>query len=222
LTDQTNREGLKDCDEKNVLMEILKFAIHDRLKGFLDDITKRHTHVELDFAETEKRIKNLERRAQAAIRELEKRHATARPQLRELLALFDEMQAYFASAKDRAEEIEDERDRMIQLAGVGLMLEVVAHELARSTEHTMRIIDDADRKQLPTSVASLFGTLRDEIKSMNKRLRVLDPLSVSARQRKETFDFVSLVRDVFEGHAAQFKRHDVKVTIPAAEGPVED
>jgi signal transduction histidine kinase len=95
------------------------------------------------------------------------------------------------------------------------MLEVVAHELARSTEHTMRIIDDADRKQLPTNVASLFGTLRDEIKSMNKRLRVLDPLSVSARQRKETFDFVSLVRDVFEGHAAQFKRHDIKLTITA-------
>jgi signal transduction histidine kinase len=218
LVDQTNREGLKDCDDKQVLMEVLKFAIHNRLKHFLDDIEKRHTHVELDFDETEKRIKNLERRAQATIRELERRHSTARPQLRELLELFEEMRVYFASAKDRAEEIEDERDRMIQLAGVGLMLEVVAHELARSTEHTMRIIDEASPDELPTAVASLFSTLRDEIKTMNKRLRVLDPLSITARQRKETFDFVELVQEVFEGHAAQFRRHGIKTEITIAAG----
>lgn len=213
LTDQTNREGLKDCDEKQVLMEVLKFAIHNRLKQFLDEVEKRHTHVDLDFAETEKRIKNLERRAQSTIKELERKHATARPQLRELLDLFDEMRSYFASAKDRAEEIEDERDRMIQLAGIGLMLEVVAHELARSTEHTMRIIDDASPERLPADVVSLFSTLRDEIKTMHKRLRVLDPLSVSARQRKETFNFVELARDVLEGHAAQFRRHEIKAGI---------
>lgn len=218
LTDQTNREGLKDCDEKQVLMEVLKFVIHDRLKGFLDEVDQRHRHVELDFDETEKRIKGLERRAQSTIRELEKRHTAAGPQLRELLALFEEMRAYFESAKERAEEIENERDRMIQLAGVGLMLEVVSHELARSTEHTMRILDGADANLLPASVTSLFSTLRDEIKTMNKRLRVLDPLSVSARQRKEAFDFVALVRDVLDGHAAQFKRHSIKVDLAVKGG----
>lgn len=216
LVDQTNREGLKDCNEKLVLMEVLRFVIHDRLKQFLDDVEKRHTHVELDFEETEKRVRNLERRAQSTIRSLQQRHASAGPQLRELLELFDEMRTYFASAKDRAEEIEDERDRMIQLAGVGLMLEVVAHELARSTEHTMRILDDADADALPDAVASVFITLRDEMKAMHKRLRVLDPLSVSARQRKESFDFVALVRDVFDGHAAQFTRHGIRAEIKVA------
>jgi signal transduction histidine kinase len=199
-------------------MEVLRFVIHDRLKQFLDDVEQRHTHVELDFEEAEKRVRNLERRAQSTIRTLQQRHATAGPQLRELLELFDEMRAYFASAKERAEEIEDERDRMIQLAGVGLMLEVVAHELARSTEHTMRILDDADADALPDAVASVFTTLRDEMKAMHKRLRVLDPLSVSARQRKETFDFVTLVREVFDGHAAQFKRHGIRAEIKVESG----
>jgi signal transduction histidine kinase len=105
---------------------------------------------------------------------------------------------------------------MTQLAGVGLMLEIVAHELARSTENTMRLLSGADPKKLPNDVASLFDTLRDEMKSMNRRLRVLDALSVSGRQRKETFDFISLIREVFAGHAPQFRRHNVAPVIVVA------
>jgi len=140
LIDQTNREGLKDCDEKEVLVEVLRFVIQDRLRRFLDDVDRRHQRVDLDFEVTERRVRNLETRATASIRELEKRHAEEKPKLRELLSLFEEMRAYFAAAKERAEQIEDERDRMLQLAGVGLMLEIVAHELARSTESTLGLL----------------------------------------------------------------------------------
>jgi signal transduction histidine kinase len=218
LVDQTNREGLKDCDEKGVLIEVLKFIIQDRMRAFLDEVERRYKTVELDFEEAEKRIRNLEMRATVSLREIEKRHVEEKPQLRELLALFEEMRSYFAAAKQRAEQVEDERDRMLQLAGVGLMLEIVAHELARSTEATLKLLDSAEPDELPDDVASLFGTLRDEMKSMNRRLRVLDPLSVSGRQRKETFDFVTLIREIFAGHAAQFKRHHVEPTIEVASG----
>jgi signal transduction histidine kinase len=54
------------------------------------------------------------------------------------------------------------------------------------------------------------------MKTMNKRLRVLDPLSVSARQRKETFDLVAVIRDSFAGHEAQFARHDIRAHISFA------
>ena len=36
-------------------------------------------------------------------------------------------------------------------------------------------------------------------------------MSVSARQRKETFDLISLVEDVLNGHTTQFKRHNVEL-----------
>lgn len=218
LTDQTNREGLKDCDEKAVLVEVLRYVIQERLRLFTNEVEMKHRTLELDFERTEKRVRNLEARAHASIRELEKRHAEERPKLRELLGLFEEMTEYFAAAKQRADQIEDERDRMIQLAGVGLMLEIVAHELARSTEYTLRVLDETNPDRLPADVASLFGTLRDEMKTMNKRLRVLDPLSVSGRQRKETFDMVELVREIFEGHAVQFQRHGVETEISVADG----
>jgi signal transduction histidine kinase len=221
LIDQTNREGLKDCDEKSVLVEVLRYAIQERLRLFIDEVYTAQRKITLDFEDTEKRVNNLETRAKASIRELEKRHANEKPKLRELLALIEEMHAYFVSAKERAEQVEDERDRMIQLAGVGLMLEIIAHELARSTEFTLRMLGETDRTHIPTEVASLFGTLQDEMKAMNKRLRVLDPLSVSARQRKETFDMVELVREIFSGHKQQFLRHKIKTEIKIQGGRKE-
>lgn len=218
LIDQTSREGLKDCPEKSVLIETLGYVIQDRLRTFLQEVEARQQHVDIDIEATEKRVEGLEKRARTSIRELEKRHRDERPQLQELLAMFEELQLAFARAKARTEEVENERDRMIQLAGIGLMLEVVAHELARSTEYTLRMLDESVPQQLPADVAALFRALRDEMKTMNKRLRVLDPLSVSGRQRKETFGFAELIQEIFDGHAAQFRRHQIEMKVTVAGG----
>jgi signal transduction histidine kinase len=213
LTDQTSREGLKDCDEKTVFVELLKFAIQDRMRGFLDDVERRHVPKDMDLDTAERRVDDLQKRTRRGIAGLLKRHADEAPQLRELLAFFEEMHAYFAAARKRASEVEDERERMVQLAGVGLMLEMIAHELARSTETALSLLTAADPEELPQDVAALFETLSAEMKTMNRRLRVLDPLSVSGRQRKETFDLVQLINEIFAGHRAQFDRHKVRPSL---------
>lgn len=218
LVDQTSREGLKDCDEKTVFVELLRFVIQDRMRKFLDDVEKRHAPKDVDLETADRRVEDLQSRTRSAIGALLKRRTEDAPQLRELLAFFEEMHAYFAAARKRASEVEDERERMVQLAGVGLMLEIIAHELARSTETALSLLTDADPDDLPDDVAALFSTLRDEMKTMNRRLRVLDPLSVSGRQRKENFDLVQLVGEIFAGHKAQFERHGVKSSLRVAQG----
>ena len=219
LIDQTNREGLKDCDEKAVLLEALKFVIQNRLRNFLDDVAIRHRASQVsDLGDGESQVKSLRARAMTSLKALERRHSEESPVLHQLTSIVEELNDYFMQAKERAEQIEDERDRMIQLAGVGLMLEVVAHELARSTEHTIEILNEAPETMDRGQLSSLFSSLRDEMVTMNKRLRVLDPLSVSGRQRKESFDFAELVSEVFEAHAAQFRRHSVTFSIQNQQG----
>ncbi|MBI2261926.1 MAG: sensor histidine kinase [Caulobacterales bacterium] len=221
LVDQTSREGLKDCDEKTVLVETLRYIIQDRLKGFLDDVEDKHAPAILDFERAERRAKDLRKRTQIALKGLQKRHTEEGPVVSDLLEFFEEMYAYFEGARDRASKIEDERDRVLQLAGIGLMLEMVAHELARSTETTLGILADAQQTDLPDDVSALFTGLRDEMKSMNRRLRVLDPLSVSGRQRRETFDLVKLAEEILAGHKSQFARHAIKTQIhPKKAGPI--
>ena len=213
LVDQTNREGLKDCDEKAVLLEVMQFVIQNRLRNFLEEVARKSSSAELDMDTSDRQVRNLRARALTSIKALEKRHSEERPILHQLTAIIEEMNDYFARAKQRAEQVEDERDRMVQLAGIGLMLEIVAHELARSTEHTIAVLKETPSGKSSSELASLFSSLREEMITMNRRLRVLDPLSVSGRQRRETFLLKELVDEVFAAHSAQFKRHGIKVTI---------
>jgi signal transduction histidine kinase len=109
---------------------------------------------------------------------------------------------------------------MVQMAGVGLLVEMVAHELARSTESALASLEGLRGKDLPQEVKARLDTLRAEIKSVSKRLRVLDEASVPGRQRAETFDLVRLVEDLKEGHGPQFARHSIDMRIKAPKGPL--
>lgn len=217
LIDQTSREGLKDCDEKSVLLETMQFVIQNRLRQFLDEVIRKNRALKVsDLNAGESQVKTLRNRALISIQALEKRHSEELPVLNQLTSIIDEMNDYFLQAKEKAEQIEDERDRMVQLAGIGLMLEIVAHELARSTEHTIEVLNNAPSGLVSEELSSLFKSLRDEMITMNKRIRVLDPLSVSGRQRRETFDLSELVHEIIAAHEAQFKRHSVKVSVRLA------
>jgi signal transduction histidine kinase len=215
LTDQTNREGLKETPEKYVFVEILRYIIQSLLRNFMDEVNSSQRHVDVDVAQVEERISSLESRASEAIRRLKGRHRESSPELQDIQDMFDQMRRYFDQARALAEQAEDERTRLLQLAGIGLMLEVVAHELARSTETAMKSPANAQTQDLPAGAASTLKVLRSEMQTMNRRLRVLDPLSISGRQRRETFDLVGLVENIFAGRASQFERHhiDAKVTL---------
>lgn len=213
LIDQTNREGLKETPEKYVFVEILRYATQSLLRNFMDEVDRSQRHLEVDVEQVQERISTLELRAGEAIRRLKSRHRESSLELQDMQDMFDQMKQYFDQARALAEQAEDERARLIQLAGIGLMLEVVAHELARSTETAMMSIANAQTQNLPSDIASTLKVLRTEMQTMNKRLRVLDPLSVSGRQRRENFDLVGLVEDIFSGRSRQFERHHIDAKV---------
>ncbi|MFT9297979.1 MAG: HAMP domain-containing sensor histidine kinase, partial [Gluconobacter sp.] len=105
-------------------------------------------------------------------------------------------------------------------AGVGLMVEVVAHELARSSENALKVLDQLRTADLPAQVRAHINTLRAEMRSVSKRVHLLDPLSVSGRQRSEAFALDALIREQIEGHEAQFNRHGVKVKLDLPQRPL--
>jgi signal transduction histidine kinase len=100
------------------------------------------------------------------------------------------------------------------------MVEVVAHELARSSENALKALEGMRTTELPANLRARLDTLRAEMKSVNKRLRVLDPLSVSGRQRSEIFDLRELVEELRDGHEAQFRRHNIQFNISGSKGAV--
>lgn len=219
LVDQTNREGLRETPESHVFKGILHDAVAERLWSFFKDVDLRYRKRTEDLGDIKKEISGLENRAKAALGKLRKYVP------REEIEVFTELEHSLyefhdlsTKAQQRLEEVEADSRQMVQMAGVGLLVEMVAHELARSTESALVSLEGLRGKDLPREVRARLDTLRAEIKSISKRLRVLDEASVPGRQRSEIFDIFRLVEDLKEGHAAQFARHNIEMRIRPPNG----
>ena len=207
LVDQTNRQGLRVCPEQQAFVDLLKDTIQRRFRDFLKEVQERHKVPPPDKVKVKTEISKLQERANFSLKKI---RCLAPDSANELQQIFGEIEESFSHIQVRIDEVENEKQQMIQMAGVGLLVEVVAHELARSTENALAAIKALRGKDVPDQVRGLLNALQSEMTSVSKRLRVLDPLSVSGRQRKEVFALDALIKDILSSHERQFKRHDVR------------
>jgi signal transduction histidine kinase len=221
LLDQTNREGLRVTPEQTVFLEVIKYAIQDRLRDFMVDVEKQYKNQKIDLSEAKTRVAGLEDRARAAVRKLRRiTPAEGGEALEELQQTLLELSDFAVKARERIAEVEKESRQMVDMAGVGLMVEVIAHELARSSENALKALDSLSRADVPDRFQAQVNTLRSEMRSLSKRIRILDPLSVSGRQRREAFALDELLRDLIEAHEAQFIRHNVTPELDLGDQPL--
>lgn len=212
LVDQTNREGLRVTPEQQVLLQVVRYAVQDRLGQFLNSMERQYKHQKIDLGDAQARVERLEDRAKTAIGKLRKlTPPEGDPAIEDLQQTLFEFAEFAASARQRIAEVEQESRQLIEMAGVGLMVEVVAHELARASESALKALESLKGKEVPEKLRAQFSTLQAEMKSISKRVRVLDPLSISGRQRAEIFALEELVRETCDAHEGQFKRHNVKI-----------
>jgi signal transduction histidine kinase len=220
LVDQTNREGLRHTPEERVFVAVLQHIVRDMLWDFFREVTRQHKNAPLDLLDVKAEVSSLESRARTALTRVRKFVPKEDSSLLEdLQHAFNEFRDLSLRAQEKIQEVEADGRQMVQMAGVGLMVEVVAHELARATESALEALEGLKGKAMPADVNSRLETLRAEMKSVSKRLRVLDQLSVSGRQRSETFDLVDLLNDLQDGHSVQLERHRISLEIKKPTGP---
>lgn len=221
LVDQTNREGLRITPEQQAFLIILHHAIQSLLGSFMGDIEREHKAKKIDLFDAKDQIETLKTRARNSIRKLRRlvdaEDAEAVADLEQTLL---ELSDFAERARTRIEQVEKEGRQMVDMAGVGLMVEVVAHELARSSENALKALEHLKGTQVPERLRGHLSTLRAEMKSLNKRIRILDPMSVSGRQRKETFALDELIRETIDAHKAQFERHEVTPVLELGSAPL--
>ena len=214
LTDQTNREGLRECPETEAIKSLLQHVLHQQFKPFLDLVDDAEKVKErLTFADIEERVEQQERQIQENIQAL----AAKYPILTQDPKIFEELRKISRGIRDvmdqaslLAQSFEKGRSQLVHLAGLGLIIEIVAHELNRATSNTLSTLADAKERRRRVTIEELIPPLEAQLKTLQKRLRILDPLTTSGRQVKEGFDVVEIVRDVVKGHVAQFRRHSVR------------
>ena len=222
LIDQTNREGLRETPEQQVLLGVMQYVIQDLLFPFFKSVERQYKQQKIDLSDAKSEVTSLEKRAKNAISVLRSiaREDKAKETVDDLQQTLLEFSEFAERARQRIAEVEDESRQMIEMAGVGLMVEVVAHELARASENALENLEALRKNNVPDEVRARLESLRTEMKSLSKRVRVLDPLSVSGRQRTEVFSLQDLVREILEGHVGQFNRESISVSPDLPETPV--
>lgn len=217
LTDQTNREGLRDSDEKRALIRLLQYVVQTEFRTFLNHTDAADRPREpVAIEELKGRVQEEEQEIRKNLTELARRVPALReqqPLLDSISGAVDRLDALMEEVRELATSYETGRGQLLNLAGIGLTVEMLAHELNRATEHALHTLADAPELGLPRQMEALVRTLEMQLKTLQKRLRILDPLSTTARQRKEQFDVVELVRDTIDAHRDRFEREHIDVRL---------
>ncbi|MER9519366.1 ATP-binding protein [Mesorhizobium sp. M0614] len=219
LSEQTNREGLIQSDAADALRKILMWVVHTELRGLINEadeiefIERRAADEDTRLAtDTRKRVDDaLER-----IRRIMGPAAAA--DLADLTKSVAQLTTQSASLAERIEKVvseaEEEREKFVYLAGIGLMTEFIFHELDRAVGHTMELLSEGSLRQ------STINSLREQLKTLHKRISAFDELTGEKRQSKSKFDTADLVDEVLSNHEREFARHGIVVSFERPDRPM--
>lgn len=214
LVDQTNREGLQDNREKTALRELLRHVLTQQFRAYLDEVDNQLKAATVaTLADVADRLLEQDRRLTGAVDELLEEVpeiGASHPALLAIRESLANVQELFKDAQRLAEAYDQGRGQLVNLASIGLTVEIIAHELTRATTSTLRTLKDVRKGSAHVEPDEFFRTLEAQLNTISKRLRILDPLSTAGRQHKETFDLIDWVRDILRYHEAQFRRHNIR------------
>lgn len=220
LIDQTNREGLRQTPEELILKETIKFAVYC-LREEMKRLTKQQKDIEEPFVVNETKDIDLENRMKVKIQSIRKIVTSEHHYLvNDLDLMREEFAQNSLKARKHIANLEKEADQLHALAGIGLMVEIVAHELNRTAEDAIHIINGLKRNPKQEDIGRRLESLRASMTSILKRLKILDPLSVAGRQRKEHFNLVELVDDILTAHESQLNRHQINLNLSSSDTSV--
>lgn len=221
LVDQTNREGLRNNEEKVLLVLMLQKAVTETFRNFLNAVEREErTKARMDVKDTTAFLENVSARTRRTLKQIRSLvpHSSG-GDMDFLDATYGELEERLRTARDALTTAEREQRDLVNLAGIGLLVEIVSHELGRVARRTLDVVGQIDRRALPRQVSATFDTVESQMLVIRKRLDMLDPLSPSGRNRREVFDLRELVSEVLASHENQFQRHEIEYTLDAGPQP---
>lgn len=215
LLDSANREKLINCEHLDLLKKLLTNVVNPELKShigvFKDNKTKTLAQ-EATAEETMKDAKARLKKAQKRAAELKKvvpkdKHNIVSEIDHTLKTQYENLRNYERAIKLAT----DQRIEVLELAGLGMVVEKVVHELSRLTEKTVDNLKVLEKNSPDQDMSGVISIIREQINVTNKRIRTVDALSPSGRNRKEIFNLSRAIQDVIDGFSGRLKRHNINI-----------
>ncbi|MGU3663953.1 ATP-binding protein [Methylobacterium sp. A49B] len=213
LQDQTNREGLVSTPEKHVLTALLRHILLGEFKTFIEAEDKAARVQERTTLETvAERIESAQDEVADKLRRIEevlpKEH---RALAKQTSSVVKELSVYVDEAKELGEEYVRDRAQLVYLAGIGLMVEFILHELDRATSGTLATLKGVSAGKLDRETTASLSVLKDQLETLNKRVANLDVLGTTRRQVKTNFDVKQTIARIVDGRAGEARRRGMQV-----------
>jgi signal transduction histidine kinase len=212
LSEQTNRQGLIESDAESALRKMLMVILHVELRGLINEADNFETIKKREAEEAAMDFRRSQNDVEIALDELRLHLGPEQISLGNRLGeAVDTLVTQCASAvraldKSIAQSV-DEREKLLHLAGIGLITEFIFHELDRAVRHTMTALVSARS----TQQQSALQTLEEQLVTLQKRVSAFDELTGERRQTKTNFDVFEVIEYVLQQHENEFKRHNIRL-----------
>ncbi len=212
LSEQTNRQGLVDSEAASALRTIMTWVLHVELRNLINEIDKAEQLTKRQAEEKALAFRDTQHEVELAVAELRtKLDPASRPLIdrvsRGVNTLADQCAGLVGRIDKAVQEVTDDREKFVYLAGIGLMTEFIFHELDRSVGHTLRLLSETRRDDSGAALRSL----ESQLQTLQKRISAFDELTGEKRQSKTTFDLADAVNDVLASHRNEFARHGIEL-----------
>ena len=217
LVDQTNREGLRDSPEKAVLVALLKFVLEGVFRPFLNRVDEEvRAREPVDVAKLATRVLNQRRTIAETLRLLYERY----PEVKSDPLLGGRIEESLKSIGEMMRELEETgeaykrgRTELTVLAGIGLSVAAIAHDLRQVTNNALSLVDTLRRRRIRTDVPTALAPLGAQLKTLLTRLRVLDPLVTSGRQVKSDIKLGEWIPNILETAMPAFVEDGIELRL---------
>lgn len=224
LKDSANRQTLIENDEFILLKKIMnllvmndiKFRINEH-KSLQDKINKSDLLDKVDHADDS--YKNASSALVNIKKTLSKENQTT---LNEIELVMKNQNELINSLKAEIDIVMEKNTDILELAGLGQMIDFIGHELKRVTVNTSSLLDRLKYSEDEIQVNEIIIELQKQIKATQKRIDSIDVLSPATRQRKETYNIVNQFKTIIELYDAKFKRHNVEIKFTVDEQPPKE
>ncbi|MDO9149744.1 MAG: ATP-binding protein [Methylotenera sp.] len=225
LIDAANREKLISCPEQNLLKDIFGDVILTDLKMHISVIFDAEVKVAIAEDSTEASLKKSQDSLKSTIRTLDEITKTIsiptseKQKFAAIKESLHEQVEYIKTIKTALTMAKETKVELLELANIGLVVEIVIHELSRLTEKTGELLLELKKGGgTQSGMVSIIDNLQSQIKATNKRIRTVDAMSPSGRHRKEEYDAVKQVQTVVTGYKARLDRHEIICSIILDQG----
>jgi signal transduction histidine kinase len=216
LQDTANRQSLTETKEFQILKKLLGETVRQDLLKHIhayktvqeivlqEDIDNRIDSSGISIRKAEQNLSKISR----------KLNEEDNQQIEEIQQLIKNQHEIIGDLNTRVHSLSEKSTEIIELANLGQMADIIAHELSRITENTAELLIRLNNTENnPSQVEHIIKELKKQIDATNKRIKSIDILSPASKQTNEEFDICAQLNTIIEGYQPKFKRHNIEATL---------